>query len=105
LLQIHAIERRLPWNATNNPADSRGRAVVLGSGPVGLLGAMALVNAAIERTSTRGNLRQDSRGGLAASFGAQYVCSRAVRFQLGALVGNIDVVYGHRRVAYRLRDA
>jgi threonine dehydrogenase-like Zn-dependent dehydrogenase len=109
LLQIHAIERRLPWNATNNPADSRGRAVVLGSGPVGLLGAMALVNAGYRTYIYSRESAADSRSGLAASFGAQYVCSEELSIsKLGALVGNIDVVYeatGASQTAFEMLEA
>ena len=42
LIEVREIQRRLPWGGGPH------RAVVLGSGPVGLLGAMALVNAGFE---------------------------------------------------------
>ena len=43
LEQIRAVQTRLPWTA-------RHRALVLGAGPVGLLGAMTLVNADFDVT-------------------------------------------------------
>ena len=42
LIEVREIQRRLPWGGGPH------RAVVLGSGPVGLLGAMVLVNAGFE---------------------------------------------------------
>jgi len=51
----------------------------------------------------------DSRSGLAASFGAQYVCSEELSIsKLRALVGNIDVVYeatGASQTAFEMLEA
>src|SRR5207244_11753136 len=47
LTQVWQVQQRLPWScpvAPGKAAAYRHRAVVLGAGPVGLLGAMALVN-------------------------------------------------------------
>jgi threonine dehydrogenase-like Zn-dependent dehydrogenase len=94
LLQIHRIQQRLPWNAANNRAGACGRAVVLGAGPIGLLGAMALVNAGYRTYLYSREPSADSRGDLAASFGAEYVSSHEHSIpQLGALAGNVDVIY------------
>lgn len=108
LLQINAVQQRLPWNVSVNPADSCGRAVVLGAGPVGLLGAMALVNAGYRTYIYSREPAADSRAGLAASFGARYVSSQEQSIsQLGALAGNIDVVYeatGASQTAFEMLD-
>jgi threonine dehydrogenase-like Zn-dependent dehydrogenase len=92
LLQVHAIRQRLPWSAGNNRMC--GRAVVLGAGPIGLLGAMALVNAGYRTYVYSREPSADSRASLAASFGAEYVSSQEHSVpRLGALTGNIDVIY------------
>jgi threonine dehydrogenase-like Zn-dependent dehydrogenase len=92
LLQIRAIEQRLPWNASLKRSDAFGCAVVLGAGPVGLLGAMALVNAGYRTIIYSRETANDSRAALAASFGAHYVSSQEQSIsQLGALAGNIDL--------------
>jgi threonine dehydrogenase-like Zn-dependent dehydrogenase len=88
LIQIRAIQTRLPWGHSAN------RAVVLGAGPVGLLGAMALVNAGFETYIYSREAAQDPRADLAAAVGAMYISSeRQTVEQLAATVGNIDVVY------------
>jgi threonine dehydrogenase-like Zn-dependent dehydrogenase len=45
LAQIRTVQQRLPWGCPDHPREPAGhchRALVLGAGPVGLLGAMAL---------------------------------------------------------------
>ena len=91
LLQIHAIQQRLPWD---RPSNVRRRAVVLGAGPVGLLGAMALVHTGFETFVYSRETASNSRADLTAKFGAHYVSSSTDSVeQLAARVGNIDVVY------------
>ena len=97
LIQIHAIEQRLPWRRAScpgRPAHVRPCAVVLGAGPVGLLGAMALGNAGFRTYVYSREPASSERAGLARSVGAQYICSQVQPVeQLAKLVGNIDVVY------------
>jgi len=106
LLQIHAIQQRLPWSRA---ANDRQRAVVLGAGPVGLLGAMALVNSGFETFVYSREMPSNSRADLVAKFGAHYVSSATVSVeQLAARVGNIDVVYeaaGASQTAFDLLKA
>ena len=88
LLQIRAIQQRLPWG------NHRQRAVVLGAGPVGLLGAMALVNTGFETFVYSREMAPNARIDLSAKFGACYVSSATHSVeQLAKRVGNIDVVY------------
>jgi glucose 1-dehydrogenase len=111
LAQIHTIQQRLPWSCgapgkPGNPADFCHRAVVLGAGPVGLLGAMALVNAGFQTYIYSREQPLNPRAALAESIGATYISSQAqtVR-QLAAAVGNIDVVYeatGASPIAFEL---
>jgi glucose 1-dehydrogenase len=91
LLQIQAIQQRLPWNSRPN---YRQRAVVLGAGPVGLLGAMALVNNGFETFVYSRETPPNSRADLAAKIGAHYISSATHSVeQLAGCVGNIDMVY------------
>jgi len=91
LLQIHSIQQRLPWNS---PPGRGRRAVVLGAGPVGLLGAMALVKDEFETFLYSREQAPNPRIGLAAQFGAHYISSATHSVeQLAARVGHIDVVY------------
>jgi len=105
LLQIHAIQQRLPWNHASHGQ----RAVVLGAGPVGLLGAMALVNTGFETFVYSRETAPNSRIELAAKFGAHYVSSATHSVeQLAERVGNIDVVYeaaGGTQTAFDLLKA
>ncbi len=94
LLQLRAIEQRLPWNGSVKQTGGRGCAVVLGAGPVGLLGAMALVNAGYRTIIYSREPSNDSRSVLAGAFGAHYVSSQEQSIsQLAAFAGNIDVIY------------
>ena len=109
LTQIKKIQKRLPWGCPASPEKPPGychRAVVLGAGPVGLLGAMALVNAGFETYVYSREVSPNLRADIAKSFGAHYISSqdRPVE-KLAALVGNIDVVYeaiGASQTAFEL---
>ncbi len=51
LREVRQVQTRLPWGYPSRPAGGSGyhhKAVVLGAGPVGLLGAMALLHAGFE---------------------------------------------------------
>jgi threonine dehydrogenase-like Zn-dependent dehydrogenase len=110
LSEIQIIQQRLPWGPSNagKPADFRHRAVVLGAGPVGLLGAMALVAAGFLTYIYSREQPPNPRSALAASIGAAYISSQAQSIQqLAAAVGNIDVVYeatGASQTAFELLE-
>ncbi len=97
LLQVEQVQQRLPWACTFDPgAPSHAchRAVVLGAGPVGLLGAMALVTAGFETTVYSREPAPNPKSDLVESIGARYrSAADASLEQLAALVGNIDLVY------------
>ena len=97
LIQIRAIQQRLPWTRPSSAGELTGhgrRAVVLGAGPVGLLGAMALVNAGFETYVYSRERPPNPRADVSRSFGARYVCAETHdAVQLASEVGNIDVVY------------
>jgi len=112
LIQIYSIQQRLPWGCPSSPAKPQGychRALVLGAGPVGLLGMMALVNAGFETWIYSREPEPNPRASLAAAVGARYVSSQSQSVEeLAAAVGNIDVVYeatGASQIAFELLKA
>jgi threonine dehydrogenase-like Zn-dependent dehydrogenase len=94
--QLWQVQQRLPWTQ-NGPDQPRGeglRAVVLGAGPVGLLGAMKLVLEGFETYIYSRSHAGTDHAGLAASFGAKFIPAETVTVaQMAETVGNIDVVY------------
>ncbi len=109
LAQLWQVQQRLPWTCpveTGVPAGHCRSAVVLGAGPVGLLGAMALVNAGFSTYVYSRSPAPSPKADLVESFGARYVSSEKVTVeQLVETVGNIDVVYeavGASRAAFEV---
>lgn len=99
LIQIRDVQNRLPWTC---PKKSREmglphqchRAVVLGAGPVGLLGAMALKAAGFQVWVYSRETRPNHKADVCAMFGAEYVSSMEHDVgDLAEMVGNIDLVY------------
>jgi threonine dehydrogenase-like Zn-dependent dehydrogenase len=103
LEQLWVIQERLPWIDPALPPRERGRghrALVLGAGPVGLLGAMALLLAGFETTVYSLSPAPNPKAALAESIGARYIAS--AEDDLDALVtaaGQPDVVYEAAGVA------
>ncbi|MGH7821199.1 MAG: glucose 1-dehydrogenase [Candidatus Binatia bacterium] len=97
LTQIWQVQQRLPWACELRPGKSAGhchRAVVLGAGPVGLLGAMALSAANFETFVYSREPAGSPKAKLVESFGARYVSAAETSIDgLADVVGNIDVVY------------
>jgi threonine dehydrogenase-like Zn-dependent dehydrogenase len=96
LRQYAAIQRRLPWMAgVDDEAFMHGRrAVVLGAGPVGLLGAMLFIERGFDTWVFSRGAATSPNAQLATAVGATYVSSAATSFaQLTADVGRIDLVY------------
>jgi threonine dehydrogenase-like Zn-dependent dehydrogenase len=96
LMQVDQVQRRLPWACptSRGAKQSCHRAVVLGAGPVGLLGAMALVKAGFETHVYSRTPAPNPKSKLVESFGARYVSSEHVPVsQLASRLGNIDLVY------------
>jgi threonine dehydrogenase-like Zn-dependent dehydrogenase len=110
LTQVWQVQSRLPWGLpSGTSAHGRGhRAVVLGGGPVGLLGAMALVRAGFETTVYSRASGPHDKAGLVASFGATYVAAETTDLDgLARRIGNIDLVYeatGAARVSFQMME-
>jgi threonine dehydrogenase-like Zn-dependent dehydrogenase len=107
LSQIYwMMQQRPPWLDPETPAQERGRgltALVLGIGPVGLLGAMALVSAGFSTYVYSREIPPHPRIDLVTAIGATYVSTQAATFaNLADQVGNIDLAYeavGHSHFA------
>jgi threonine dehydrogenase-like Zn-dependent dehydrogenase len=107
LMQIWEVQQRLPWACPHAAEKQPGhchRAVVLGAGPVGLLGAMALAAADFDTYVYSREPAPNARSRVVELFGGKYVSSEVTSVeQLAAQVGNIDVVYeavGASRLAF-----
>ncbi len=100
------MQHRPPWIAPEVPGAERGRglnALVLGVGPVGLLGAMMLVSAGFETYVYSRELPPNPRIDLVSAIGATYISTQTTHIeQLREQIGNIDLVYeavGHSHFA------
>ncbi len=100
------MQRRPPWLDPQTPHQERGRglsALVLGIGPVGLLGAMTLATAGFTTYVYSREVPPSPRIDLVTAIGATYVsCQTATFSDLAAQIGNIDLVYeavGHSHFA------
>ena len=100
------MQQRPPWIDPDAPGEERGdglSALVLGVGPVGLLGAMVLVSAGFTTYVYSRELPPGPRIDLVSAIGATYASSQATTFgQLADQIGNIDLIYeavGHSHFA------
>ena len=94
--QAYKVQERLPWACTE-PGKPKGhglRAVVLGAGPIGILGAMKLVVEGFDTYVYSRSAKPNPKATLVESFGAKYISAKEVTpVQLAAQIGNIDLVY------------
>ncbi len=97
LAQVWQVQQRLPWSCPMTPGKAAAhchRAVVLGAGPVGLLGAMALVNYDFDTYVYSRESAPNLKSRLLESIGAHYISSQAITPEmLPQHIGNIDLVY------------
>jgi glucose 1-dehydrogenase len=97
LTQVWQVQQRLPWGCPVVPGKSAAhchRAVVLGAGPVGLLGAMALVNYDFETYVYSRGPAPNLKSQLLEAIGAHYIASEKISPEtLPQHLGNIDLVY------------
>jgi threonine dehydrogenase-like Zn-dependent dehydrogenase len=112
LIQLWDVQERLPWSCPHKPGKDHGhcrRALVLGAGPVGLLGAMALRARDFETIVYAREAAPNPKSQVAEAIGATYVSSESVPpDQIAARYGAIDVVYeaaGASKVAFEVMQA
>lgn len=97
LTQLWQIQQRLPWigpmELGKGPRDGH-RAVVLGAGPVGLLGAMALVIAGFDVTVYSRTHSHSDKDEIVDEIGARFIPAETFSVeQMAKEVGRIDLVY------------
>ncbi len=112
LIQLWQLQERLPWACPHKPGKDHGhcrRALVLGAGPVGLLGAMALAARDFETIVYSREPAPNPKAELVESIGASYVSTDQVSPDgIAARFGAIDVVYeaaGASAVAFETMQA
>lgn len=107
LAQMWQVQQRLPWGCPILPDKGQGnchKAVVLGAGPVGLLGAMALVNADFDTYVYAREPAPNAKSKVLEAIGAKYLSAETCSLEeLAGTVGNIDLIYeatGASRLAF-----
>src|SRR6266404_1478176 len=104
LIEVNQVQQRLPWDCQHQKMCHR--AVVIGAGPVGLLGAMALVARRFDTSVYSRELAPNPKADLVASIGAHYFSAQNTPLeQLAEQVGNIDLVYeatGASAIAFQM---
>jgi threonine dehydrogenase-like Zn-dependent dehydrogenase len=97
LMQVWQVQQRLPWSCPVTPGKAAAhchRALVLGAGPVGLLGAMALVNYDFDTYVYSREPAPNPKSQLLESIGAHYISAETISPEmLPRHIGNIDLVY------------
>ncbi len=95
--QLWMVQQRLPWTCpveSGHPPGYGHRAVVLGAGPVGLLGAMALRIAGFDVTVYSRSRTHDEKNDIVTAIGAQYIAAETHSVEeMAKAAGPIDVVY------------
>jgi threonine dehydrogenase-like Zn-dependent dehydrogenase len=101
------VQQRLPWAnpASNGQGRGTGKtAVVLGAGPIGILGAMALIVNGFKTYVYSRSPEPNPKAAVVNSIGAKYISSETVPVEKFAeMVGKIDFVYeglGNARIAF-----
>ena len=97
LEQIWKVQNRLPWMPAEQleRRDGRGKkAVIIGAGPIGILGAMAFKVAGFDTYVYSRSKKPNPKAEIVESFGVPYISALEVGpEQLAERIGNIDVVY------------
>jgi len=93
--QVWLIQQRLPWIDPNAPVHMRGKglkALVLGAGPVGLLGVMVLIAAGFETYVYSRSKKPNAKAELVEAIGGTYLSSGTTSVeQLAEQIGAIDL--------------
>jgi threonine dehydrogenase-like Zn-dependent dehydrogenase len=103
------VQQRLPWACridANAKAAQGCTALVLGAGPVGLLGAMALADSGFQTFVYSREATGGLRSKVVEGFGARYLSAEDVKVDdLDDLLNGIDIVYeatGASALAFRV---
>lgn len=97
LAQAWAVQKRLPWVLEEEDGKPTGKglnALVLGAGPIGILGAMKMKAAGFETFVYSRSKAPNPKANILESIGVKYISSLEVPVQeLTRIVGSIDLVY------------
>lgn len=97
LIQVWDVQERLPWECAEARQTGRApklRALVLGAGPVGLLGAMALTNAGFQTFVFSREPDNGPKADWVRSIGGRYVSAQDHEaHHLEHVIGPVDLVY------------
>jgi threonine dehydrogenase-like Zn-dependent dehydrogenase len=97
LVQLWMVQRRLPWDCPDDPGKAPAhcrRAVVLGAGPVGILGAMALKVEGFEVSVYSRSPNHEEKNRILDAIGVPYIAAETHSTEeMARIVGPIDVVY------------
>jgi glucose 1-dehydrogenase len=97
LMQVFTIQTRLPWECRLEQGGANQtchNAVVLGAGPVGLLGAMALRLLNMDVHVIAREPEPNAKGTLAESIGAEYhATAEKTPREITEHIGNVDLVF------------
>lgn len=94
LAQVWTVQQRLPWSNQGNEPGQGKTAIVLGAGPVGILGAMALMARGFKTFVYSRSAAPNAKSRLVDSFGAKYISSEQSSVEdLARMTGNVDLVY------------
>jgi len=97
IAQLWDIQKRMPWwhpDPGKRPTELFYNAVVLGAGPVGLLGAMALTVAGFKVNVYSRTQSHEDKDDIVAAIGARFIAAETNTVeQMAKEVGRIDVVY------------
>lgn len=101
--QAHAIQQRLPWER------EKARALVLGAGPIGLLGAIAMTVTGFDTIVYSRQATDSPRADQVREIGATYLSTdRTPVDKIPSVAGRIDVIYeavGLATVAFAATEA
>jgi len=107
LIQVWNVQQRLPWSCLATPGKALAhchRAIVLGAGPVGLLGTMALVRNGFDTYVYAREPLPNPKADVVKMIGGHYFSAETHSLEeLAAQVGNVDLVYeatGASRLAF-----
>ncbi|MCC6677001.1 MAG: glucose 1-dehydrogenase [Phycisphaerales bacterium] len=112
LIEVWQVQQRLPWSCPSAGGERKPghchHALVLGAGPIGLLGAMAFANAGFSTVVYSREGEKSDKADLVRSFGAQYISSEVTEISnLVERMGTIDVVYeatGASRLSFEVLE-
>ncbi len=109
LAQVWQVQQRLPWACSIDPEAKNAQgctALVLGAGPVGLLGAMALADSGFQTFVYSREPNGGPRCKVVEGFEASYLSAEDVAIEdLDELLKGIDIVYeatGASALAFRV---